>query len=180
MPPSPAKTTASAAAVLLALALAGCATSPAASAPHPGGSPPAGPTASASVSLSAGDRPQAPGGTPPATLGVAWDAASKAAALDVATRAMTLYARPRVSPRAWIADLRPLLTAQAAQDYTDVDPSSIQITSFGTGELVVDEANGYAASARFGSPQGAYVVVLHRDGAEAPWKVVRFKIPGSG
>lgn len=93
---------------------------------------------------------------------------------------MTLYARPGVSPQAWIADLRPLLTAQAAQDYTDIDPSTIPVTSFGAGELVVDEANGYAASVRFGSPQGAYMVVLHRDGAEAPWKVVRFKIPGSG
>lgn len=93
---------------------------------------------------------------------------------------MTLYARPGVSAQAWIADLRPLLTAQAVQDYADVDPSTIPITSFGTGELVVDEANGYAASARFGSPQGAYEVVLRRDGAAAPWKVVRFNVPGSG
>lgn len=181
MPPSPAAKAVARAAALLALALtAGCAASPAASTPHPSASSPAGPTASASVSLSAGDRPQAPGGTPPATLGVAWDAASKAAALDVATRAMTLYARPGVSAQTWIADLCPLLSVQAVQDYADVDPSTIPITSFGAGELVVDEANGYAASARFGSPQGAYEAVLHRDGAEAPWKVVRFHVPGSG
>lgn len=131
------------------------------------------------MSLSAGDNPQAPGGTAPATLGLAWNEASKAAALEVATRAMTLYARPGVNAQAWITDLRPLLTPQAAQDYTDVDPSMIGISSFGAGQLVVDEANGYAASVRFGSPAGAYEVVLHRDGAGQPWKVVRFNVPST-
>ncbi|WP_415854295.1 hypothetical protein [Sinomonas sp. G460-2] len=112
-------------------------------------------------------------------MGVAWDTASKTAALDLATRAMTLYARPEVSAQAWIADLRALLTPQAAQDYTDVDPSTIAITSFGPGELIVDQANGYAAKARFGSPAGPYGVALHRNGADQAWKVVRFNVPGS-
>ncbi|WP_422933308.1 hypothetical protein [Sinomonas sp. P47F7] len=141
-------------------------------------SPSAGPTGSASVSLSAEDRPQAPGGTSPAALGVAWDTASKTAALDLATRGMTLYARPGVSAQAWIADLRPLLTPQAAHDYMDVDPSTIGITSFGAGELAVDETNGFAAKARFGSAAGPYEVVLHRNGADQPWKIVRFNVPG--
>lgn len=167
-------------AALLAVALTGCAGAPAASTAHTGVSASAAATASASVLLSSGDRPQAPGGTSPATLGVAWDTASKTAALDVATRAMTLYARPGLSARAWIEDLRQLLTPQAAQDYTDVDPSTISITSFGSGELVVDETNGYAALARFGSPHGTYEVVLHRNGADQLWKVVRFNVPGSG
>ena len=178
--PSPATNTTAAAAALLALALTGCAASPAGSTAHPDVSASAAPTGSASVSLSAGDRPQAPGGTSPATLGVAWDGASRAAALDVATRAMTLYARPEVSAQAWIADLRPLLTPQAAQDYTDVDPSTIAIASFRPGELIVDEANGYSAKARFGSPAGPYDVALHRNGADQPWKVVRFNVPGPG
>jgi hypothetical protein len=112
-------------------------------------------------------------------LSVVWDGASKAAALEIATRAMALYARPGVSAQAWITDLRPLLTPQAAQDYTDVDPSRIGITSFGAGELVVDETNGYAANVRFGSPAGGYEVVLHRNGGGQPWKVVRFNLPGS-
>lgn len=167
-------------AALLAVALTGCAAAPAASTAHSGVSASAAATASASVSLSAGDRPQAPGGTSPATLGLAWDMASKTAALDVATRAMTLYARPGLSAQAWIDDLRPLLTPQAAQDYMDVDPSTIEIASFGVGELVVDESNGYAALARFGSPHGSYEVVLHRNGADQLWKVVRFNVPGSG
>ena len=168
------------AAALLALALTGCAAAPAASTVHPDLSASAAATASASVSLSAGDRTQAPGGTSPPTLGVSWDKVSKTAALDVATRAMTLYARPKVSAPAWIEDLRPLLTPQAAQDYTDVDPSTIEIASFGTGELVVDETNGYAALARFGSSHGSYEVILHRNGADQLWKVVRFNVPGSG
>ncbi len=176
---SPATNSAATAAALLALALTGCAAAPAASTAYPDVSPSAAPTGSASVSLSAGDRPQAPGGTSPAALGVAWDTASKTAALDLATRAMTLYARPEVSAQAWIADLRALLTPQAAQDYTDVDPSTIAITSFGPGELIVDQANGYAAKARFGSPAGPYGVALHRNGADQAWKVVRFNVPGS-
>jgi hypothetical protein len=162
---------------LLALALTGCAAT--ASTGHPEVSLSAGPTGPGSVSLSAGEHPQAPGGSSPATLGVGWNEASKTAALEVATTAMTLYARPGVSAQAWITDLRPLLTPEAAQDYTDVDPSTIGITSFGAGELVVDETNGYAAMVRFGSPAGAYEVVLHRDGAGQPWKVVRFKVPGA-
>jgi photosystem II stability/assembly factor-like uncharacterized protein len=44
------------------------------------------PTASAPVSLSANSGPQAPGGTVPATIGIAWDQASKDEAMDVAER----------------------------------------------------------------------------------------------
>src|SRR5574337_1217218 len=76
-------------------------------------------------SLSAGGKEQAPGGTAPATLGIAWDEASKKAALDTATQAMTLYARPTVSDKVWIQELGQLMTSQAVADYQYVDPANI-------------------------------------------------------
>ena len=41
-------------------------------------------SAASPATLSAGGKPQAPGGTAPATLGIPWDEASKTAALETA------------------------------------------------------------------------------------------------
>lgn len=120
-------------------------------------------------------RQVAPGA--PEASSVAWDQASEDAALDVATKAMALYARPSVGDREWLADLKPLLAPAAAEDYAYVDPANIPISTFGAGDLAVDESNGYAATARFGSPAGTYGVQLHRTGKDAPFKVVRFVVP---
>ena len=153
--------------VFSAVGVAGCA-SPA----------PAGVTTTpvASPTVSVGAHPQAPTGVPEATA-LVWDQGSKDAALAVADQAMSLYARPTVPAAQWLAELKPLMTAQAAADYAYVDPAQIPISTHGTGELVIDEGNGYAASARFGTPDGTYVLALHRGGAGEAFKVVRFTPP---
>jgi hypothetical protein len=93
-------------------------------------------SAATPATLSAGGKPQAPGGTAPATLGIAWDEASKTAALETATKAMTLYARPTVTDKVWIQELGQVLTAQATADYQYVDPANIPVTKVtGTGQL---------------------------------------------
>ena len=53
------------------------------------------PTPSAPVSLSVDSGPQAPGGIVPATIGIAWDQASKDQAVDIAQKAMADFARPK-------------------------------------------------------------------------------------
>ena len=138
------------------------------------------PSASAATParLSAGGKPQAPGGTAPATLGIAWDEASKTAALETATKAMTLYARPTVTDKEWIQELGQLLTAQATADYQYVDPANIPVTRLtGTGQLRIDENNGFGCHVVFPTDAGDYDVQLLRSAADKPWQVNRFTPP---
>jgi hypothetical protein len=138
------------------------------------------PSASAAspATLSAGGKPQAPGGTAPATLGIAWDEASKTAALETATKAMTLYARPTVTDKQWIQELGQVLTAQATADYQYVDPANIPVTRItGTGQLRIDENNGFGCHVVFPTDVGDYDVQLLRGAADKPWQVNRFTPP---
>jgi hypothetical protein len=139
-------------------------------------STPAEPSPSASAAtLSAGGKPQAPGGTAPATLGIPWDEASKTAALETATKAMTLYARPTVTDKEWIQELGQFLTAQATADYQYVDPANIPVTKLtGTGQLRIDENNGFGCHVVFPTDAGDYDVQLLRSAADKPWQVNRF------
>jgi hypothetical protein len=132
----------------------------------------------APATLSAGGKPQAPGGTAPATLGIAWDEASKTAALETATKAMTLYARPTVTDKEWIQDLGQLMTAQATADYQYVDPANIPVTKVtGKGQLKIDENNGFGCHVAFPTDAGDYDVQLLRSAAIKPWQVNRFTPP---
>lgn len=144
--------------------------------------PPAEPSPSASAAtsatLSAGGKPQAPGGTAPATLGIAWDEPSKTSALDTATKAMTLYARPAVTDKVWIQELGQFLTAQAVADYQYVDPANIPATKVtGPGQLNIDESNGFGCHVVFPTDAGDYDVQLLRSAADKPWQVNRFTPP---
>ncbi|ADX75194.1 hypothetical protein Asphe3_41290 (plasmid) [Pseudarthrobacter phenanthrenivorans Sphe3] len=130
------------------------------------------------ATLSAGGKPQAPGGTAPATLGIAWDEASKTAALETAAKAMTLYARPTVTDKEWIQELGQLLTAQATADYQYVDPANIPVTRItGPGQLNIDEKNGFGCHVVFPTDAGDYNVQLLRTGAGKPWQVNRITPP---
>ncbi|MEW1808419.1 hypothetical protein [Pseudarthrobacter sp. NPDC080039] len=135
-------------------------------------------SATSPATLSAGGKPQAPGGTAPATLGIAWDEASKTAALDTATKAMTLYARPTVTDKEWIQDLGQILTTQATADYQYVDPANIPVTKItGTGQLKIDENNGFGCHVVVPTDAGDYDVQLLRSAADKPWQVNRFTPP---
>ena len=135
-------------------------------------------TATAPVSLSAGGKPQAPAATGPAVMGIAWDDAGKKAALDIATEAMTLYARPTVTTSVWIQDLGQLMTPQAVADYQYVDPANIPVKKItGPGQLKVDENNGFGCHVVFPTDAGSYDVQLLRSAADKPWQVNRFTPP---
>ncbi|WOC63411.1 hypothetical protein RI444_22905 (plasmid) [Paenarthrobacter sp. AT5] len=135
-------------------------------------------TASAPVSLSAGSGPQAPGGTVPPTMGIAWDQASKDRAVDVAERAMADFARPSVGEEQWANDLARWLTPQATADYSAVDPTNILANRVtGPATLTIDEANGYGVTAAVRTNAGTYSLQLLRTGKDAPWKVNRLTPP---
>lgn len=140
--------------------------------------PPQSTSATAPATLSAGGKSQAPGGTAPATLGIAWDESSKAAALETATKAMTLYARPTVTDKVWIQELGQFLTAQATADYQYVDPANIPAKKItGPGKLTVDENNGFGCHVVIPTDAGDYDVQLLRSAADKPWQVNRFTPP---
>ena len=135
-------------------------------------------SATAPATLSAGGKSQAPGGAAPATLGIAWDEPSKATALETATKAMTLYARPTVTDKVWIQELGQLLTAQATADYQYVDPANIPAKKItGAGQLKIDESNGFGCHVVFPTNAGDYDVQLLRSAADKPWQVNRFTPP---
>jgi len=111
-------------------------------------------------------------------LGIAWDEASKKAALDTATQAMTLYARPTVTDKVWIQELGQILTSQAVADYQYVDPANIPVKKItGPGQLKVDENNGFGCHVVFATDVGNYDVQLLRSAADKPWQVNRFTPP---
>ncbi|MFJ4268411.1 hypothetical protein ACIPY1_17785 [Paenarthrobacter nicotinovorans] len=135
---------------------------------------------SAAVSLSADSGPQAPGGTVPPAIGIAWDQASKDQAVDVAQKAMADFARPSVGNQQWANNLARWLTPQATADYSAVDPANIPASRVtGPATLAVDEANGYGVTAAVPTNAGTYTVQLLRTGKDAPWKVNRLTPPTS-
>jgi hypothetical protein len=164
---------------LIAVALLCAACAPAANT-TPAPAEPMTVTPSALVSLSASSGPQAPGGTVPATIGIAWDQASKDAAVDIAQKAMADFARPGVEEKQWANDLARWLTPQATADYSAVDPANIPASRVsGPATLNVDEANGYGVMAAVPTDVGTYTVQLLRTGKESPWKVNRLTPPAS-
>ncbi|MFJ4210736.1 hypothetical protein ACIPY2_19950 [Paenarthrobacter sp. NPDC089675] len=137
-------------------------------------------TPSAPVSLSADSGPQAPGGTVPPTIGIAWDQAGKDQAVDVAQKAMADFARPTVTDQQWANDLARWLTPQATADYSAVDPANIPASRVtGPAKLTVDESNSYGVTASVPTNAGTYTLQLLRTGKDAPWKVNRLTPPTS-
>jgi hypothetical protein len=137
-------------------------------------------TPSAPVSLSVDSGPQAPGGTVPATNGIAWDQASKDQAVDVAQKAMADFVRPKAEEQQWANDLARWLTPQATADYSAVDPANIPASRVtGLAKLTVDEYNGYGVTAAVPTNAGTYTLQLLRTGKDAPWKVNRLTPPTS-
>lgn len=138
------------------------------------------PTASAPVSLSANSGPQAPGGTIPATIGIAWDQTSKDNAVEVAQKAMADFTRHGVKEKQWANDLARWLTPHATADYSAVDPANIPANRVtGPATLTVDKTNGYGVTAAVPTNAGTYTVQLLRTAKEAPWKVNRLTPPTS-
>ncbi|MBT1003973.1 hypothetical protein KIH31_15395 [Paenarthrobacter sp. DKR-5] len=145
---------------------------------------PASPSSTSSVSspasLSAGGRPQAPGGTVPASIGIAWDEQSRKDAATVASRAMADYARPGSDRTRWANDFARWLTPRATADYSTVDPANIPVSKVtGPATLRVDETNGYGVTAMVPTNAGTYTLQLLRTGRDAPWKVNRLAPPSS-
>ncbi|MEZ2373416.1 hypothetical protein [Arthrobacter sp. RCC_34] len=103
---------------------------------------------------------------------VTWDAASEKSVKDTATRAMTLFARPRVDQRTWITDLGPLLAPEYRTEAEYVNPARVPVSKILDGPVLVRESgNPMTVTATFKTNAGEYVVLLHRAGQAEPWLV---------
>jgi hypothetical protein len=105
------------------------------------------------------------------------DAASSASALDLATKAMTAFARPQVPAQRWWRELWPLLSDTARAAYTGTDPANVPahgVTGAGT---LLPTTTGYLVSVRLPTDVGSWTVLLKRPGQNAPWAVERFTPP---
>ena len=106
-----------------------------------------------------------------------WDAASKDAAVAAGQAVMTAFARPTVDYATWWAGLEPLLTPQAAQDYSWVDPANVPVSAVtGSGSLV-DDTSAWVATVSVPTNVGTYTVVLARVDAASPWLATRITPP---
>jgi len=106
-----------------------------------------------------------------------WDEASRSSVVDAAAVALRAFARPGLDSETWWAELQPLLTQQAAEDYAYVDPANIPVRKVtGAGKLV-DKSSAYVGTVEVPTDVGAYTVILTRKSADAEWKVSRITPP---
>lgn len=106
-----------------------------------------------------------------------WDASSRTTAATAAEAAMRTFARPSLSAQSWWRALAPLLTQQARQDYSYVDPASIPARRVTGAARILPTGSGYAAEAQVPTDAGVYTLTLTRTGPGAPWLTSRFTPP---
>jgi hypothetical protein len=109
-----------------------------------------------------------------------WDAESRAAALNVATRAMRAFARPGADAETWWSELEPLLSDQAAQDYAYVDPAAVPARKVTGGAKIIDDASAFVAVVRVPTDVGPYEITISRQNAADKWRVERLTPPKEG
>lgn len=170
-------------AAVAVLVLSGCAA--------PGGSAPSSDTPAASVAVTAippdlSKYPPAPSGAVDEDTGEVidpkpsptWDQQSRVQVVAAASAAMAAFARPDLDFDTWWAELSPLLTQQAQQDYAYVDPVNVPARSVtGTGALV-EEPSAYVGFVDVPTDVGTYTLVLTRADGLSPWLTSRFTPPG--
>lgn len=98
-----------------------------------------------------------------------WDAASRADATARAGEIMTAFARPTLGYEDWWAALAPLLSDQAQQDYSFVDPANIPVHAMTGQPVLVDESSAFLAHVQVPTDVGVYELLLSRTDATAPW-----------
>lgn len=117
------------------------------------------------------DGPSAP--TPPAP-----DSTSQAAAVKLAEKFMTAFARPQLDATSWMNALYPMLTQQGAAAYEGTDSSNVPVHRVTGSGTVVDGATDYALVVTVPTDIGTYAVSLTRKAPTDPWLVDRITPPG--
>ncbi len=102
-----------------------------------------------------------------------WDETSRQSVVAAAETAMRAFARPDLDYETWWAELEPLLTPQAAEDYAYVDPANIPVREVTGQGTIIDDTSAYLAQVEVPTDAGRYWLILNRQDAHAPWLVSR-------
>lgn len=90
----------------------------------------------------------------------------------VATKAISLFARPDEPERRWFAELRPYLEEEYAVDAEYIDPARIPFDKIISGpQLETDSHNPQLLLARFKTNDGTWTVEMHQDTVGGKWLV---------
>ena len=103
--------------------------------------------------------------------------ASTAAAVTVAEKLMTAFARPDLDETTWINGLYPYLTQAAGAAYANTNPAKVPVSEITGAGSVVDGANEYALLVTVPTKIGLYVVSLTRHAPTDPWLALRITPP---
>ena len=107
-----------------------------------------------------------------------WTEEAKASAVQVAVKAMGLYARPKTPTATWLVDLAPMTTQEFQGEYAKTNTAFIGISrANSTGKLDFVPENGFGCTVTVGTDAGAYTVQLLRIDAAHPWRVNRIVPP---
>jgi len=113
------------------------------------------------------------------TLTAGERAAQQASAVAVADQLMAAYARPTLTPAAWLAGISGYLTTQTAAAYQYTDPAQVPVSAI-TGAGTAQEDADYISNATVVVPTniGPYTVQLTRPDVSASWRVNVIVDPG--
>lgn len=154
---------------LALFALTGCA---AATPPTPGSSETSQPIRTTLPHTGDSSTTQAP---PPAGL-MPSDAA---AAVDAAHDVMTRYARPTLTPTAWIDGMDPVLTQDAAAEFAGTDPSQIPAHHVTGRPTLSSDSTASGVVASVPTDAGTYQVFLLRADGTTTWLAEQITPPGN-
>ena len=120
---------------------------------------------------------QGPDIAPTGPLPTEWDEQSVKSALETATKAMELYARPHLDQETWWDDLAPMLGDQARMLYAYVEPRAVHATRVTGKAKITDDSSTLLVYVTVPTNVGDYQVMLNRIDANSPWEVALFILP---
>lgn len=115
----------------------------------------------------------APGTHAPAT----WSEADRQEVVAAAEQALATFGRPQLPYDVWWAELEPLLSQKAAQDYANVDPANVPVQLITGPGKIVDDTSAYVAQVAVPTNAGEYILLMMRKQGGDPWLVERFQPP---
>lgn len=95
-----------------------------------------------------------------------------------AEEVLLAWARPDLGYDAWWSGLAPLLSPGARTDYASTDPASLPELTLGEGVEIRPGPSKDTATVFFETTGGRFGVDMSRQGARAPWRMVRILFPG--
>jgi hypothetical protein len=113
----------------------------------------------------------------PAPVAPTQDATSSTAAVNLAQRALTAFARPTVDAETWFTELAPLLTPAARSAYVGTDPAEVPAQTLTGPGRAEDSPSAFLAYVVVPTDVGDYRLLLSREGGDAGWLVETITAP---